>query len=233
MINTIEQQLKKLGTNERAIGASRFFKTGAGQYGEGDIFLGATVPQLRIFAKNYYSLSLPEITKLLESKYHEVRFIGVLLLVEAYKKYPKKVFDIYVQSVGKGINNWDLIDVSADRIVGSYISTLPHAERSKYISTWIKSSNLWKNRMVIIASFYQIKNGDDTLTYYLAPHFLTHTHDLIHKAVGWMLRECGKRVSEKNLVLFLDTYYTKMPRTMLRYAIERLPENIKRKFMAK
>lgn len=180
--------------------------------------------------------SFETVEVLLESEYHEERLAGVLILVEWAKKKKVPITELarfYMQH-RECINNWDLVDTSAEHIIGPYIeSRLTHAEGVSFIESCISSEHLWTNRIIILASFYQIKHGNESLTFSLVPRFLSHPHDLIHKACGWMLREVGKRVSEEKLCEFLDTYSTKMPRTMLRYAIERLDMETKIQYMKK
>lgn len=209
----------------------RFFKTGPGQYGEGDVFLGLTVPQQRIIAGKYRDLSLPDIQQLLDSKIHEFRLTGLFILVDKYKKSDiakkEKIAKFYLKNAKK-INNWDLVDLSADKILGDYL-----LDRDKSIIYKLaKSENLWEKRISILSTFNFIKNGkyDDALKIYEI--HLKDKHELIHKAVGWMLRELGKR----NLALelkFLDKHYKIMPRTMLRYSIEKFSPAIKSHFMTK
>lgn len=235
-VEHIYKDLQSVASNKRAIGSSRFFKTGAGEYGEGDLFLGVTVPEQRKIAKKYIDIDGSEIKALLASPYHEMRFVGVLCLVGQYKDNPNKIFKLYVQHVGakKGINNWDLIDVSSEHIVGPYISEhMTHEERVSFIDKSISSKDLWVNRMIILASFYQIKKGNEKMTFYIAERLLHHKHDLMHKAVGWMLREVGKRVDRKVLIGFLNIHTKNMPRTALRYAIEHLPETQRKQYLKK
>ncbi len=221
---------------ERARLSQRFFKTGKGEYGEGDIFLGLTVPQTRGLVKKYApDMTLNDVDTLLADKHHEIRLAGVLILVYfgQKKKYPlKELARFYMQHVS-GINNWDLIDTSSEHIIGPYIQhELSHEERVDFITQCIASSNLWINRIIVLASFYQIKQGNAKLTIYIAERMLTHKHDLIHKAIGWMLREVGKRCSIEELRGFLDQYAPKMPRTMLRYAIEKMDETERKKYLS-
>jgi 3-methyladenine DNA glycosylase AlkD len=213
-----------------------FFKTGKWEYGEGDVFLGLTVPQTRGLVKKYApEMTLEDADVLLADKHHEIRLAGVLILVyfAQKKKYPlKELARFYMQHVS-GINNWDLIDTSSEHIIGPYIQhELSHEERVDFITQCIASSNLWINRIIILASFHQIKQGNGKLTIYIAERMLTHKHDLIHKAVGWMLREVGKRCSVDELRGFLDQYAPKMPRTMLRYAIEKMGEAERKKYLS-
>lgn len=179
-------------------------------------------------------MALDDVDELLKNQYHEVRLTGVLLLVYfAQKKvYPlEKLAHFYMNHVD-GINNWDLVDVSSEHIIGPSIEQgLSHDERVQFINACISSDNLWVNRIIILASFHQIKKQNEKLTFYIAERMFTHKHDLIHKAVGWMLREVGKRCSLDILRKFLDVYAPKMPRTMLRYAIEKLPPDERRQYL--
>lgn len=193
------------------------------------------MPQTRALVKKYASgMTLGDVNELLKNKYHEVRLAGILILVYfAQKKvYPlEELAHFYMDNVD-GVNNWDLVDVSSEHIIGPYLERcLTHEERVKFINDCIASPNLWVNRIIILASFYQIKQGNAKLTLYIAEHMLAHRHDLIHKAIGWMLREVGKRCSLDILRGFLDTYAQKMPRTMLRYAIEKMSPDERKHYM--
>jgi 3-methyladenine DNA glycosylase AlkD len=229
MLALLEKELDQLKDAERGALLQRFFKTGKGQYGEGDIFLGLTVPQSRIYAKKYASMSYKDIAKLLASKIHEKRLIALLILVHNFEKGSeedkKRIFDFYIKSL-KHVNNWDLVDLSAGKIVGGYLY-----DRDRSILYDLAHSNdLWEKRVAIIASSYFIGKGkfDDTLR--ISEILLHDTHDLIHKAVGWMLREVGKRDVKKERE-FLDKHAAIMPRTMLRYAIEKFPEEERQKYL--
>jgi 3-methyladenine DNA glycosylase AlkD len=223
----IVKNLEKLANPEKAKVLAGFFKTGKGEYGEGDVFLGIRVGDIRKEAKRNKTMELNEVKELLKSKIHEHRLAALLILVEKYQKSDekgkKRIYDFYWKN-SKKVNNWDLVDLSADKIVGDYLFD----KDKKLLYKLARSKNLWERRIAIIATFHFIKNGkfDDTLR--ISEILLNDKHDLIHKAVGWMLREVGKRdqkVEEK----FLKKHYKKMPRTMLRYAIERFDEK-KRKF---
>jgi 3-methyladenine DNA glycosylase AlkD len=223
-------ELNKLKNPAKAKILAGFFKTGKGEYGEGDVFLGITVPLQRVVAKKFTDLELAEIQKLLNSEIHEHRLVALLILVEKYRKGDEKekgkVVKMYLKNTTK-INNWDLVDLSAHYILGNYL-----LERDrKILYKLARSKNLWEKRIAIISTFAFIRAGefDDTLK--ISEILLKDTHDLIHKAVGWMLREVGKRdqrVEEK----FLLRYYSDMSRTTLRYAVERFPEK-KRQFYLK
>ncbi|MCX6754791.1 MAG: DNA alkylation repair protein [Candidatus Nomurabacteria bacterium] len=204
---------------------SRFFKTGPGQYGEGDMFLGITVPISRKIAHKYGDIKLIEVEKLIKNKYHEVRLIAILILVYKYKQSKndsekKIIVNFYLKNT-RYINNWDLVDLSAHYILGDYLIN----KDKKILEKLSKSKNIWERRISIISTFAFIYNSENKWTFKIVNVLMSDEHDLIQKACGWMLRESGKRVSEKELMSYLDTNYNKMPRTMLRYAIERLPEN--------
>lgn len=223
----LKKELEKIADSRQAKIMRRFFKTGKGEYGEGDIFLGIKVPQQRKIAANFKELSLEDIEKLLNSKVHEQRLTALFILIEQYKKAKKsdqkRIFNFYLKNT-KNINNWDLVDLSAPKIVGDYLLEKPKTILYKLAG----SKNLWERRTAVLATLTFIRNNqfDDTLK--IAKILIADQHDLIHKAVGWMLREVGKRdqLTEER---FLKKYYSRMPRVMLRYAIERFAEK-KRKF---
>lgn len=230
MLNNLKADLKKLADPQKAKFLPRFFKTGPGEYGEGDKFIGVTVPNTRIIAKRYGNLSFSDLKLLLTSPIHEERLCALLILVEQFKKADEKnrekIYKFYLAST-KYINNWDLVDLSADQIVGGYLTDKPRDILTKLA----KSPNLWERRIAIIATFNFIKQKDATWTIRIAHMLLTDSHDLIQKAVGWMLREVGKRCDKKTLIDFLNQYAHMMPRTMLRYAIEHFPENERQKYL--
>ncbi len=218
----IQQRLEALGDPEKAAHAQRFFKTGPGEYGEGDVFRGIRVPVLRAVAKEYKTLPLDETVELLHSPFHEDRFVALAMLVHAFSKgdesLKKTIYDLYLANT-KWINNWDLVDASAHKIVGPYLM-----DRSrKPLYQLARSASLWERRIAIISTFafFRKDQFEDSLA--IAEILLHDKEDLIHKAVGWVLREVGKR----NFDLedgFLQQHYRTMPRTMLRYAIEKFPE---------
>ena len=220
-VSDIKNEMRKLANKEIAEHSQRFFKTGKGQYGEGDIFLGIRVPVLRKIAKKFRRISLAEVSKLLESKFHEERLLSILMLVNLFKSGDEDdqelIYELYLDKT-KFINNWDIVDISAGNIVGAFLFEKDKAPLYRLVF----SENLWERRIAIVATFYFIRNDefDDTLK--IAEILFTDKEDLIHKAVGWMLREVGKRVIEIEEE-FLEEHYLKMPRTMLRYAIERFP----------
>ncbi len=229
-LKQVKQELKKISNPSKAKILQRFFKTGKGEYGEGDIFLGIVVPEQRKIS-NKYDLSLKEIQELLKSKIHEYRLVALFILILKYKKadeqLKKHIFNLYLKNT-KNINNWDLIDLSAPNIVGNYLLD----KKRGILYKLSKSKSLWEKRIAILATFTFIGNGEWKDTLKISEILLNDEHDLIHKGVGWMLREVGKRVSQQKEEEFLKKYYKKMPRTMLRYAIERFPES-KRKFYMK
>lgn len=224
-LHPIQSELRKTGNSDKAKQALRFFKTWPGEYGEGDIFLGVTVPETRKIVWKYrQNSSLHDAEILLQSDYHEERLAGLYLLVFFSKIKQHSISELaeFYMKYHHRINNWDLVDTSAEHIIWPYIEKwLTHEERVDFIQKCITSDNLWVNRIIVIASFYQIKHWNEKLTFYIVPYFLKHPHDLMHKACGWMLREVWKRIDEWLLIQFLDIYAIHMPRTMLRYAIER------------
>ncbi len=224
--------LSKVSNKERAKNSIWYFKTKKGQYGYGDIFIGVTVPEQRKIAKQFAGLSLTEVQKLLKSKIHEHRLTALFILVAKFnlggKEVCKQIFNLYIKNT-KHINNWDLVDSSAPYIVGGYLSDKPRVILYKLV----KSKNLWERRISILATLYFIvKQNDFKDAFKIAEILFSDKHDLIHKAVGWMLREVGKK-DEKVLTQFLDKHKKKMPRTTLRYAIERFSENKRQKYLQK
>jgi len=225
----IHNDLLQLANEQIAEHSQRFFKTGKGEYGEGDIFLGIRVPLLRKLVKKYRGISITEVRKLLHSKFHEERLLAVLMLVQLFKSgdesVQKQVYDLYLENT-EYINNWDIVDISASNIVGAHLYEKDKAP----LYDLVQSKNLWERRIAIIATFYFIRQNefDDTLK--LAKILLNDKEDLIHKAVGWMLREVGKREIEFEEE-FLQEHYKIMPRTMLRYAIEKFPETSRKMYL--
>ena len=225
----VKKELKKLAKPKKAKLLQGFFKTGKGEYGEGDIFLGIYVPIQREVAKNFKDISLKEIQQLVNSKIHEHRLVGLFILIDQYKRTDdkKKYYEFYLKNTNR-INNWDLVDLSAPNIVGDYLLD----KNRKILYKLAKSKLLWERRIAVLATFSFIKNNefDDLLK--LSEMLLEDKQDLMHKAVGWMLREMGKRdqVVEEG---FLKRYYKKMPRTMLRYAIEKFDDKKRKFYMTK
>jgi 3-methyladenine DNA glycosylase AlkD len=225
----IRNRLEKHSNKEKAVVLQRFFKTGRGEYGEGDIFLGIMVPLLRKLTREFGDVPLSEILLLLKSSIHEERLLALMMLVRAFSTGDEtrkmQIFDLYLKNT-KFINSWDLVDLTAPNIVGTYLTD--KSRRPLYdLAT---STYLWDRRIAILATFQFIKQQDFNDTMKLSKILLTDEHDLIHKAVGWMLREIGKR-SLPTEERFLKQHYKKMPRTMLRYSIERLPETKRKKYL--
>jgi 3-methyladenine DNA glycosylase AlkD len=218
----LQKELAQASDQERARNLAWFFKTGKGEYGEGDVFCGITVPVMRKIAKRYLYLKLSDIKKLLGSPIHEHRAVGLEILVFQYEAADAvtkdKLFDFYLKNT-RYINNWDLVDASAPYIVGEQL--LSKSREPLY--QLARSSNLWERRIAIVATLALIRNDQLKDTFAISKLLLNDRHDLIHKAVGWMLREAGKR-STSALLNFLEENYAAMPRTALRYAIERLPQ---------
>jgi len=230
-LKEIEKAIQKVANPKKAQDLQRFFKTGKGEYGEGDIFLGIVVPEQRKIAKEFHDLEMKDIQELLDSKIHEKRMIGLFILIhknnKADNKLKKNIYDFYLNNAGKNnINNWDLVDLSAPNIVGNYL-----LDRNREILYQLaNSNNLWEKRISILSTFTFIRQNDFMDAIKIATILLEDSHDLIHKAVGWMLREVGKR-DKKTLEDFLKEHYKKMPRTMLRYAIEKFPEDERKKWL--
>jgi len=230
ILEDLRKDLNLYENPQKAEVLKRFFKTGKGQYGEGDIFLGVQVPDLRKIVRKYANIPLDNTLNLLRSKIHEERLIALLIMVEKIRRANllerETLFKKYLENT-LYINNWDLVDLSADKIVGSYLFEKP----KDILYSLVASENLWERRIAVMATFDFIKKGfyEDTLK--LAKILLNDPHDLIHKAAGWMLREIGKRCSQEVLEQFLLVNYKKMPRTMLRYAIERLPEDLRLQYL--
>ena len=228
-VEGIQKRLKVLGSRKHAAVSQRFFKTGPGQYGEGDVFIGVRVPVLRKLAKEYSALTVGDIVILLQSRIHEERLLALLLLVGSFLKgdeaVRKSIYEIYFSNTGY-VNNWDLVDSSAEHIIGAYL-----INRSKAVLYRLaESENLWERRISIMSTFHFIKRHQFTETLKISKILLFDQQDLIHKATGWMLREIGKRHLQTEET-FLKTHYQKMPRTMLRYAIEKFPEQKRQRYL--
>ena len=208
----------------------RFFKTGPGQYGEGDRFLGVRVPALRRLARTYRDLPVEDALDLLQSKWHEERLLGLLLLVAVYQRGENErrqaVYDAYLAHT-RHINNWDLVDASAEHIVGPHVAP----DRIDVLERLAMSPDLWERRIAMLATFHWIKQGEFAPALRIATMLLNDRHDLIHKAVGWMLREIGKRDRAVE-VAFLREHHAAMPRTALRYAIEHFPDRERKRYLA-
>lgn len=275
MLKQLKLEIKKHANPEKAKLLQKFFKTGKGEYGEGDVFLGIVVPKQRALVKKYWrGLNLDDIDKLLKSKYHEHRLIALLVLIKKYqhpmpssgepplasrdtrgsrimdsrRSLPraltrggndkKRLYNFYISHT-RHINNWDLVDLSAPNIIGSFLYSLSLEGEGRVrgkndiLIKLVKSNNLWERRISVLSTFAFIKKGDSRDTLKLAKILLSDKHDLIHKAVGWALREVGKRCGKQILIQFLNKYAKQMPRTMLRYSIERLPERLRKHYLEK
>ncbi|MDC0526961.1 DNA alkylation repair protein [Euryarchaeota archaeon] len=224
------EEIRRLANKGIAKNSLRFFKTEKGQYGYGDIFLGIRAPKIRLIAKKHVNISIVNMKILIQSKYHEERFLGLIILVNKYsktkdKKTKNQLYKIYISSF-KYINNWDLVDVTCPHVTGKH---LIDKDRS-ILYKWAKSDDLWTKRIAMVSTFSFIRQNDLEDTFKIAEILLQDKHDLIHKAVGWMLREAGKRDLEKEEI-FLKKYYRDMPRIMLRYAIEKFPESKRQAYL--
>lgn len=232
MYKILKKALENAANPDKAAVSAGFFKTGKGQYGEGDIFIGVTIPAIRSICKQYFKQTeLNDIQTLLNDPIHEARLLGVLLLVYQFEKADdeirKTLYEFYLTNTVH-INNWDLVDLSARQIVGCYLYNKDRA----VLYQLAESNSLWEQRIAIIATFHFIKQQQFDDTFAIAKMLLTHRHDLIHKAVGWMLREVGKK-DRTALESFLNDHYQTMPRTMLRYAIEKFPEPLRQHYLVK
>jgi 3-methyladenine DNA glycosylase AlkD len=227
----VVKELNALGDPKKAKFLARFFKTGRGQYAEGDIFLGIAVPEQRKVARKHKQMGLEDVRKLLKSKIHEHRLVALLILVEKFKnaveKDQEKIFYFYLRNI-RYINNWDLVDGSAPLIIGGYLLNKPLERKILYRLS--KSENLWERRVAVLATLMFIRDRQFRDTLEIARKLLNDEHDLIHKAVGWMLREIGKLDQEME-EKFLRAFHAKMPRTMLRYAIERFDPRRRKIYM--
>lgn len=230
----IASELKALANQSRAFGLQKFFQTAKGQYGEGDVFLGLTVPGVRKIAAKYKNLTFPEIEKLTSSRFHEFRLCGLVILTLQFKSSKEssdhqKIFNFYMKQAKAGyVNNWDLVDVTAP-IIGAYL--VSQKDPYPFLEKLARSKSLWERRLAIIFTFAFIRTGDLNPTIEISQRLLKDDHDLIHKAVGWMLREVGKRDGQL-LRTFLTANASQMPRTMLRYSIEKFSESERRKWLS-
>ena len=229
-LKALTAQLATAANPERAKVSVRFFKTGKGEYGEGDQFLGVTVPAQRKIALRNRHLQFADVTKLLASKLHEHRFVALEILVAQFEagtaKQQAEIYRFYLANTAR-VNNWDLVDTSAPYIVGAYLLTRPRTVLRKLA----KSKNMWERRIAIVATFAFIRAGQTEDTFAIAQTLLIDEHDLIHKAVGWALREAGKNNPDL-LLAFLGEHYERLPRTVLRYAIERFSAAERKQFLA-
>lgn len=226
---TIIQELQLLGHPDKAAHLSRFFKTGKGQYGEGDCFFGVTVPEQRAIAKKYQTAPFPVLKELLQSPFHESRLTGLLILVEQFSKnkdtgFRKNCVDFYLSQTNR-INNWDLVDLSCYKLLGVWLEN----KDRQLLYRLAASANMWEQRIAMVTCMHFVRRGDFQDCLAIADRLLHHRHDLIHKAVGWLLREIGKK-DKAVLTRFLETRHQTMPRTMLRYAIEHFPPEERKKY---
>ena len=229
----LKSELAKRSHPEKVATFARFFKTGPGQYGEGDQFMGVTVPDCRAVAKAFQDLSLKDVTALLHGKWHEERLVALLILGMQYRKAKPETQEwIYVAYLANTaqINNWDLVDLSCRDIVGAHL--YHHPELQGTLDTLAASDLLWDRRIAVISTLYFLMKGEPQPTLRIVETLLPDTHDLIQKANGWMLRELGKRVDPQLLVAFLNDHYTDIPRTTLRYAIKHFPPDVRKRYLA-
>lgn len=228
--SAIRSELRRLEDPGKAGVLRGFFKTGPGEYGEGDRFLGIGVPDIRRVVRRHPGAPAEEVLGLLHSEYHEERLAALLILVGQYQRgdaaRKTEIYRLYLCNTAH-INSWDLVDLTAYHIVGDYV----FGKNRSVLTKLARSENLWERRIAIVSTFCFIRRGEDRGTLAVTRLLLDDPHDLIHKAVGWMLREAGKRCSEDNLCRFLDRYASRMPRTMLRYAIERFPQYLRLRYM--
>jgi 3-methyladenine DNA glycosylase AlkD len=230
MIKEFRKEIDEINRPEKVESFQRFFKTDKGEYGEGDVFVGLSVPESRDFAKRYEGFSIDEVKELLDSEVHEMRLIGLMILVSKYEKNPKErkgIFDFYLENADR-VNNWDLVDLSAPKIVGDFV--YHNKEKRPRLETLARSNHLWRKRIAIVSTLYLIKKNELKETLKISKILLKDKHDLIHKAVGWMLREVGKK-DEHLLKKFLADNYSEIPRTTLRYSIERFPKEERKKYL--
>lgn len=223
-------ELNTLGNPVKAAHLSRFFKTGQGQYGEGDLFLGITVPEQRSIALKYRKAPHPVLTELISSPYHEIRLTGLLILVAQFTDNKDEAFrqtcvDFYLSHT-RYINNWDLVDLTCYKLLGVWLTD----KNRGILYALARSSNMWEQRIAMVTCMHFVRSGDFQDCLAISDLLLDHTHDLIHKAVGWLLRETGKK-DRQVLKDFLSSRYKRMPRTMLRYAIEHFPEEERKKYL--
>jgi 3-methyladenine DNA glycosylase AlkD len=228
----IRSELRSSADPAKARILSRFFKTGRGEYGEGDRFHGVVVPEIRKIVKTHRHAAIIEVLKLLRSAYHEERLAALLILVEQYKRgdrsRKKAIYGLYLAHTSS-INSWDLVDLTAQHIVGDHL----FGKDTSVLTRLARSRNLWERRIAMLSTYHFIRQGDSREALRIAALLLKDSHDLIHKAVGWMLREVGKRCSMESECRFLDRHAAMMPRTMLRYAVERFPEDLKSRYLDK
>jgi 3-methyladenine DNA glycosylase AlkD len=231
MSSIIREELRRLAEPEHGERLQSFFKTGKGEYGEGDVFLGVRVPEQRRIAKKYREIPIEQIVTLLHSRFHEERLTALFILVNQFQRgdeqKKEKIVNIYLKNT-KYINNWDLVDSSAHKILGEWLKNRP----KEILYELANSKNIWERRISIISTFALIGEGDFKDALKLVETLKNDEHDLIHKATGWVLREIGKKDLQE-LIRFLDNHYNEMPRTMLRYSIEKLPKEKRKHYLSK
>lgn len=229
-LTEVKKELRKNASSDKVKVLARFFKTGKGEYGEGDVFLGVTVPKIRLVSKKFSNLSLVDLRRLIRSKIHEERLLALLILVSKFQKAGgkerRKIFDFYLSHT-VFVNNWDLVDLSAEHIIGAYLD----GKEKSILVRLARSKNIWERRIAMLSTFHYIKQGDPIETFKIAEILINDKHDLIQKGVGWMLREVGKKCSQSAEEEFLKKHYKRMPRVMLRYAIERFDEGLRKRYL--
>lgn len=232
MLKEIEEALAVLSIPEKAEFFPKFFKTGKGEYGEGDLFLGVKVPDQRLVAKEYFAkISLEDLSTLLSSKYHEHRLTALFMLISKFEKTKDKavkeeIIEFYLSHL-KYVNNWDLVDSSCYKILGRYAFENQQEELLRKLAV---SEEMWHKRIAVVGTMHYVKKGAYELTKEFVTLNLKHPHDLMHKANGWLLREMGQK-NEQELLSYLNQYYREMPRTCLRYAIEKLDEDVRQDYL--
>jgi 3-methyladenine DNA glycosylase AlkD len=235
--NDVRAAIDALADPDRAAGMARYFKTGPGQYGEGDVFIGVPMPELRRVVRAHRDLGLSDVVALMADPVHEHRMVAVLLLADHYTRAAATgdrtrcadIVTAYLSNAG-AINNWDLVDASAELVVGPWWRSQGQAGRRQRVHL-ARSTSLWERRIAVLSTFHDIKLGDSAPALEVCTLLLADREDLIHKATGWMLREVGKRVSRPDLLGFLDEHAALMPRTMLRYAVEHLESDVRRHYL--
>lgn len=226
----LRRELRGYASTKKAKVLAGFFKTGRGEYGEGDVFLGVTVPQIRLVSRKFSYLSSVDLRRLLRSKIHEERLLALLILVSKFQKADgkerRKIFDFYLSHT-VFVNNWDLVDLSAEHIIGAYLD----GREKSILVRLAKSESIWERRIAMLSTFHYIKQGDAKDAMKIAEILINDKHDLIQKAVGWMLREVGKKCLQTVEEEFLRKHYKRMPRVILRYAIERFDEGLRKRYL--
>jgi 3-methyladenine DNA glycosylase AlkD len=228
----IEKDIIKQRDRVKAKNFARFFKTGKGEYGDGDLFLGISVPESRMLSKKYKDVGLKEISVLLKNKFHEIRLIVLFVLVSKFQEVKteterEKIINFYLKHL-KYVNNWDLVDSTAYQILGNYLT---NQKDRKVLYKLASSKSIWEQRIAVVSTYAFIKKGESKDIFVICKKLFNHKHDLIHKAMGWMLREVGKNVNQKELKVFLKENIRQIPRTTLRYAIEKFEDKERRRYL--